>query len=199
MKLRRIYLPIFFIATGVVLCSVGLEKKGDQKKRLQDIAESYTSYPRYDAYVTKNDTDKWQWASAKCAPSAEETKNAPATGNRLYKFYIANIKAYLDSSAEAPKGQVFVKELWPVKETNKFAISSGRLPGKQAMESDKWYTPTHPGQLLVMYKTEASELNDAGWVYGVINMEKEFPAVTLYGKINSCIGCHSPGKVLAVR
>jgi hypothetical protein len=180
-----------------------------QEERLLHIANVYRSYSKYVSYtIQQNDSVDTHWAMVLCAPQAtsplledsihisQASPKSSKHGNKLYKLFLKDLKAYTDPKVRSqPLGQVIVKETWNVRSVSKDSLSKFGNSIQENLNDGKWYTPTTRSGLFIMYKEETSELNDQGWVYGILNLDNSpAPTVLEKGKISSCIKCHSGTK-----
>jgi hypothetical protein len=197
----------------------------DQMNRLQEVAYDYKTFNKIDAdFYQQNsfidsaekidsaakrklDSINWAWAIADCTSknaklpaddfhmSLAEKGKSPH-GNKLYKFYIKNVDAYFDTSVkQQPHGQVLVKETYNVAAVLQDTAIRRNFPMRKNLNDGKWYYPTTPSELFIMYKEDKNDENDEGWVYGIVDIQNKKRSKVLFnGKISSCIGCHKGTK-----
>jgi hypothetical protein len=183
----------------------------NRESRLIEIASNYKTYSQ-DIYVRAvvTDSSKYKWTIALCTYMGEDVMgyhheidstfisrandSISPHGNKLYKLFVKDQKSYEYIFNQQPIGQTLVKETWNVKQIPSDSISFFK-DAKQSNNDGNWYVPTQVSQLFIMYKEEPNELNDKGWVYGIVDIEgKRKPKVLSQGKISSCISCHQGTK-----
>ncbi len=183
----------------------------DSTDRITEIAGEYKSYRQLvDERMVVTDSAKYKWTIRLCRiPRPEEMghhyerdsafmsrANSAVSphGDKLYKLFVKDYTAYLqNASAGQPVGQVIVKETWNVKEVS-YDSSNETGAQVQSRNNGKWYTPTTPSELFVMYKEAPGELNDKGWNYGTYSLESGAPLLLNDFKRSTCFGCHKGTK-----
>jgi hypothetical protein len=191
----------FLLILSVFLLSMTL-RSVDVNNELLRISKEYTSYALYN---TQN-----YWTITLCEPyidmgskgdtlhmSLADPKKSPH-GDKLYKLYVKDEKAYTNNLDKQPLGQVIIKEVWNVRTVlSADSISNDLIPTMRSMNDGRFYTPSTRKTLFIMYKTQPSEENDEGWIYGIVDIEKgiEQAQVLESMKINRCIKCHQQNKI----
>lgn len=205
-------LPLLLVFTALLL--IAFYPAGDeQQAQLQKVAQEYTNYALYHSLPDK---ENMEWTIAPCAPAIDNydsrTTHFPNSvdsmhyshartkvsmhGNKLYKLYISDAGAYLDTAVhEQPLGQTLVKETWTVRAIPADSVDYFTLARKN-LNDYKWYVPVKRSQLFIMYKTIAASTNDKGWVYGIMDIEHPDKGVKVIenGKLSNCISCHQGNK-----
>ena len=193
------------------LISFGFLFVNKREKQLIVIANNYRSYSQdVIGRLVVTDSSKYKWTIALCKYMGEDVMgyhhevdstfysrvndSLSPHGNKLYKLFVKDQTSYDYIFNTQPVGQTLVKETWNVKEIPRDSVSYFK-DAKQNSNDGNWYTPTKVSQLFIMYKEEPSELNDKGWVYGIVDIEgSRKPKVLSQGKISSCISCHQGTK-----
>jgi len=194
------------------LISLGFVLNDSQEEKLMQVAKEYKSYRVFKNFTTVvTDSARYKWTIFLCDQPAnpgyhiktdslylsKAPMEASPHGDKLYKLYIKDYSAYMDTSLKSqPLGQTLVKETWNVKEIEYDSLNSKHIPQIQSRNNGKWYTPTTVSELFIMYKETPSVTNDKGWVYGIVNVEnkKKDPKILHNGKISTCISCHAGTK-----
>jgi len=168
------------------------------KERMQEVAAEYKDYGRVD--------DLARWAPEDCRMPPPPLARVSAAeeesphGRKLYTVFARSHASY-------PEGphlqQIVVKEAWkPERVTDpEFHYDPGAVTrGAVSTEGKEFYPyaigpqgtvyrATKPAGLFIMISVRKDSKDGAnGWVYGTVDVEG---VVTEYGKIASCIKCHS--------
>ena len=203
------------ISTGLILLfsfiTFGFILIDNKEKRLIEIASNYTTYSQdINGKLVVTDSTKYKWTIALCAYMGEDVMgyhheidssyfsrandSISPHGNKLYKLFVKDQKSYDYIFNSQPIGQTLVKETWKVKQIPRDSLAYFK-DAKQSSNDGNWYVPTQVSQLFIMFKEEPSELNDKGWVYGIVDIEGNTkPKVLSQGNISSCISCHKGTK-----
>lgn len=199
----------FLLIFAVVLCGFAISSRNEDK--LIEISKEYKNYNRkvrVETVVTDSTKYRYKWTVALCTYIDKETMgyyhktdslflslpvNSPH-GNKLYKLYVKDENSYSKLDTIQPKGQTIVKETWTTKEVSRKELYN--YPNAILNRNDfRWYRPDKISELFIMYKEKESELNDKGWIYGIVNIENgSSPKVLSHGKISNCISCHHQTK-----
>lgn len=193
-----------FIIFGFVLSK-------DRENRLIEIASNYKSYSQAISVRTVvTDSSKYKWTIALCRYMGEDimgyhdeidstfisraNDSISPHGNKLYKLFVKDQKSYKNILNQQPIGQTLVKETWNVKQIPSDSVIMFK-DARQSRKDGNWYVPTQVSQLFLMFKEEPSDLNDNGWVYGIVDIERDSkPKILSQGNISSCISCHKGTK-----
>lgn len=193
-----------FITFGFVLTR-------NSEGKLIEIASNYKTYSQdVNVRIVVTDSSKYKWTIALCTYKGEDimgyhheidstfissaNDSISPHGNKLYKLFVKDQKSYDYIFNEQPIGQTLVKETWNVRRISNDSVSSFKDAVKSKKDNN-WYVPTKVSQLFIMFKEEPSEINDKGWVYGIVDLEgTQKPKVLDQGKISSCISCHQGTK-----
>ncbi len=208
MKERKLYALLILLFSFLVF---GFAIVNNRKKQFIEIAKNYKTYNQeINGRTVITDSEKYQWTIFLCTYMGEDVMgyhieidssffsrakdSISPHGNKLYKLYVKDQTSYDNIFNQQPIGQTIVKETWNVKE-----IPSDRSTNfKNAIQNSNdgyWYVPTNPSQLFIMFKEEPSNLNDQGWVYGIVDIESgRIPKILSQGNISSCISCHQGTK-----
>lgn len=193
-----------FIFFGFVLSK-------DRENRLIEIASNYKTYSQATSVRTVvTDSSKYKWTIALCRYMGEDimgyhdeidstfisraNDSISPHGNKLYKLFVRDQKSYKNILNQQPIGQTLVKETWNVKQIPSDSVIMFK-DARQSRKDGNWYVPTQVSQLFIMFKEEPSDLNDNGWVYGIVDIERDSkPKILSQGNISSCISCHKGTK-----
>jgi hypothetical protein len=173
------------------------------------ISQEYNTYTLYSSSEDPN-SPNYKWAISLCEPMyshgvygdtlhiSAPGENKSPHGNKLYKLYIKDWEAYSKKTGPQPEGQVLIKEVWNVRavDFDNDSIGNYTLPVMRSLNDGLMYTPTTRKQLFIMYKTAATQENDNGWWYGIVDIEKGAEKATVIEsmKINRCVKCHAETK-----
>jgi len=193
-------LVFLFLILSIALLSMAIRTNPVDEELLK-IAKEYRTYSLYN--------NENYWTLELCAPmrfpsqegdslhiSAADPDKSPH-GNKLYKLYVKDLKAYERHWEKQPEGQVLIKEVWNTRIVlDEDSVDKGKVVAKRSLIDREFYTTTTRKELYVMYKTKPSEENDEGWWYGIIDIEQgtDKAKVIESMKINRCIKCHQQNK-----
>lgn len=191
--------------------SFGFVFTKNRESQLIEIASNYKSYSQdVNARIVVTDSSKYNWTIALCTYMGEDimgyhreidstfisraNDSISPHGNKLYKLFVKDQDSYNYIFNQQPIGQTLVKETWNVRKISNDSVSLFRNAVKSKNDNN-WYVPTNVSQLFIMFKEDPSDINDKGWVYGIVDIEgKRKPKVLDQGKISSCISCHQGTK-----
>ena len=131
-----------------------------------------------------------------------EAKKEQAHGGKLFYLFAKDAESLRQKEKVKIQlaGQFLVKETWeavPVPKGNNHRSSSEHASGQYlantVMKDGFRLTTGKPKDLYIMLKqSEASDDNDAGWIYAVLSRDGQ--TVHKAGRIQSCIDCHEDAK-----